>query len=121
MCALAQTQDRRARADAPELGETVLLSIGTGTSLVYIEGREHDWGYARWARPLVSLILDGVAGIADYQCRQILGSRYHRLAPVFGPGKSLPLDAVRRVPEMVAFAERVDIAPAAAFLRRHWM
>ncbi len=121
MCAVAQTQDRRAKAGRAPIGEIVLLSIGTGMSLVYIEGQKHDWGYARWAKPLVSLILDGVSGIADYQCRQLLGSRYHRLAPVFGPGTSLPLDAVARVPEMVAFAESVDIAPAVAFLRRHWL
>jgi len=27
--------------------------------------------------------MDGVGGIADYQCKQILGSRYHHLAPKF--------------------------------------
>jgi hypothetical protein len=38
---------------------------------------------------------NGVAGIADYQCRQILGDGYHRLAPVFPPGVSMPEDRCR--------------------------
>lgn len=120
LCALTQSLDRRTRGRRAALDDVVLLSIGTGTSLVYIEGQRHDWGYARWAKPLVSLILDGVTGIADYQCRQLLGARYHRLAPVFPPGTSVPLDAVARVPEMVSFAESVDLGPTVEFLRRHW-
>ena len=120
LCALTQSLDRRTRGRRAKLDDVVLLSIGTGTSLVYIEGPKHDWGYARWAKPLVSLILDGVTGIADYQCRQLLEARYHRLAPVFAPGTSMPLDAVRRVPEMVAFAEGVDLGPTIEFLCRHW-
>jgi len=120
LCALTQALDRRTRGGRAKLEDVALLSIGTGTSLVYIEGHKHDWGYARWAKPLVSLILDGVTGIADYQCHQLLEARYHRLAPVFPPGTSLPLDAVARVPEMVAFAESVDLGPTIEFLRRHW-
>jgi patatin-like phospholipase/acyl hydrolase len=120
LCALTQALDRRTRGARTRLDDVVLLSIGTGNSLVYIEGRKHDWGYARWAKPLVSLILDGVTGIANYQCRQLLEARYHRLAPVFPPGTSLPLDAVARVPEMVAFAEGVDLGETIEFLRRHW-
>jgi len=30
-------------------------------------------------------MFEGVMGVAYYQCRQILGDRYHRLAPVFPP------------------------------------
>jgi patatin-like phospholipase/acyl hydrolase len=121
LCALTQALDRRTRGRIPSLRDVALVSIGTGTSLVYIEGRTHDWGYARWAKPLVNLMLDGVSGVADYQCRQLLGPRYHRLAPVFPAGTSLPLDAVKRVPEMVAFAESVDLGPTVEFLRRTWM
>jgi hypothetical protein len=62
----------------------------------------------------------GTIGIADYQCRRMLGSRYHRVAPAFAPGEAFPLDCVDRIAEMVAFAEKVDIAPAAKWLRRYW-
>jgi hypothetical protein len=79
MCALAQTQDQRYEP-TPLLGDIVLLSLGTGTNLQYIKGQVHDWGYAQWVKPLINLMLDGTAGIADYQCRQILDARYHRLA-----------------------------------------
>ena len=49
MCALAQSQSASWRA-RPQLAEVVLLSIGTGTSLVYVKGKTLDWGYAQWAK-----------------------------------------------------------------------
>jgi patatin-like phospholipase/acyl hydrolase len=119
MCALAQSQDRRIGRTAA-LADVALLSLGTGSSLIYVEGAKHDWGYAQWAQALLGVMFDGTIGIADYQCRQLLGARYHRLAPSFAPGKAFPLDSVDRIPEMVAFAGKVDIAPAAKWLRRYW-
>ncbi len=120
MCALAQTQDRRSKRKTPALEDVALMSLGTGTSLVFIKGKTLDWGYARWARPLVSLMLDGVAGIADYQCRQILGAHYCRLAPVFPPGTSVPMDAVNRIDYMIEFANSVRIDDAAAWIESTW-
>jgi hypothetical protein len=119
MCALAQSRDRRS-GRVPPLEDVALLSMGTGSSLLYVQGEEHDWGIAQWAPTLLGIMMDGTIGIADYQCRQFLGARYHRLAPAFAPGEVFPLDSVDRVQEMVAFAERVDIAPAAKWLRAHW-
>jgi len=120
MCALTQTQDTRI-GNHPALSEVVLLSLGTGTSLVYIPGKRLDWGFAQWAKPLISLMLDGVSGIADYQCQKILAEQYHRLAPVFPPGVSLPLDAVKRIPDMVQFAEGVDLSAATKWLHKYWV
>ena len=105
MCALAQTQDRL--YSKTPLKDVLLLSLGTGTSLQYIKGKSHDWGYAQWVRPLIDLMLDGTAGIADYQCRQILGERYHRLAPLFPAGTSVSMDDVKKIPYMIQFAEKV--------------
>jgi len=119
MCALAQVRDRRYRP-TPDLGEVHLLSLGTGTTLHYIKGRIHDWGYGQWLKPLVQLILDGTAGIADYQCRRFLRGRYHRLAPVFPPGRKVALDDVRKIPFMIDFARRVPLAETAAWLRERW-
>ncbi len=116
LCAVALALDRRAKAARPSLDDVRLLSIGTGTALTYIEGRNHDWGLAHWVQPLINLMMDGVAGIADYQCKQLLGARYHRLAPVFPPRTSIPLDAVKRIDDLVAFAEQIDLAPTLAFL-----
>ena len=121
MCALTQTQDARIGKLRPALADVVLLSLGTGTSLVYIPGTRLDWGYAQWAKPLISLLMDGVSGIADYQCQKLLGEQYCRLAPVFPPGVSYPLDAVKRVPEMVKFAEGIELTDTAKWLRKYWM
>ncbi|MCE5313350.1 MAG: patatin-like phospholipase family protein [Nitrospiraceae bacterium] len=119
MCALAQTQDSR-YSPTPKLDEVVLLSLGTGTSLQYIKGNSLDWGYAQWIKPLISLMLDGTAGIADYQCRQILGSRYSRLAPVFPSGTTVAMDDVDRIPYMMDFAESLPIDQTVKWLKQNW-
>lgn len=119
MCALAQTQDAR-WASAPRLEDVVLLSLGTGTSLQFIAGETHDWGYAQWVRPLITLMLDGTAGIADFQCARLLGGRYHRLAPVFPAGTRVALDAVDKIPTMIDFAETVPLEDTLAWLARSW-
>lgn len=109
MCALAQARDARNQVPhrAESIDQVVLFSLGTGFSLKYQEGQSLDWGYVPWAVPLVSIMLDGVAGIADYQCRQLLGDRYARLAPVFPAGISVDMDDVARVPWMIDFAARI--------------
>jgi len=119
MCALAQTLDRRYNP-TPSIDEVLLLSLGTGTSLQYIKGKTHDWGYAQWAKPLISLILDGTAGIADYQCKQILGDRYHRVAPMFPVGTTIPMDDIKKIPYMIEFAEAWPIDDAVGWLRKTW-
>jgi patatin-like phospholipase/acyl hydrolase len=117
MAALAQTQDPRAIiADRPELSEIALLSVGTGTSLYYIKGQRLDWGELEWAKPIVTLMLEANMGVADYQCRQVIGDHYQRLAPIFDPGTTIELDDWRRRDELIAFAEQVDIAPTV-----HWL
>lgn len=123
MCALAQSQDSDFK-NRSFLSDVVLLSLGTGTCLLYIEGKELDWGYAQWAKQLVTLMLDGTSGIADYQCNQILGDRYHRMAPVFPPNISIPMDAVDRIPYMVEFAENnkhVDLTATIKWLKDYWL
>jgi len=120
MCALAQTQDRR-YGPTPSLDDIVLLSLGTGTNLQYIKGQTHDWGYAQWVKPLINLMLDGTTGIADYQCRQILDVRYHRLAPVFPPGITVAMDDVKKIDYMIKFAQSVSIESTVAWLDEHWV
>jgi len=120
MCALAQTQDPR-HEPRPALADVVLLSLGTGHNLQYLSGKTLDWGYAQWVRPLINLIFDGTAGIADYQCRQMLGARYHRLAPVFPPGVTVRLDDVSRIGYLIEFAERVRLGPTLKWLQREWL
>jgi patatin-like phospholipase/acyl hydrolase len=121
MCALAQTQDARIPADErADLREVRLLSFGTGQSLRRIEGKSHDWGYVQWVRPLIDLMLDGVNGIAHYQCSQLLGSRYHRVAPTFPAGRTIGMDDVDDIPYMVEFASGLDLTATADWLRANW-
>jgi patatin-like phospholipase/acyl hydrolase len=118
MCALAQTQDRRYGPTRRD--DVVLFSLGTGTSLQVIKGKVHDWGYAQWVKPLISLMLDGTAGIADYQCEQILGARYHRLAPMFPPEITVPMDDVKKIKYMIDFAKGSSLDPTIEWLKRTW-
>ena len=120
MAALAQTQDHRALQKPPRHDRLALLSIGTGTSLMRIEKKNLDWGQAQWIKPLLNIMMDGVMGVADYQCRQVLGDRYHRLAPVFPPDQVIGLDAVDRIPDLVKFAETVDISETVKWLNATW-
>ena len=122
MAALVQTQDRRSIRNPPSLDEVVLLSIGTGKSLVRIEGKNLDWGYAQWAKPLISLMLDGVMGVADFQCRQLLRDNYFRLEPVFPPRQTIPMDDVRKIPDLVDFAtNKVKLDQATRWLNDFWI
>jgi len=122
MCALTQALDRRIPADErATLDDVRLLSLGTGRSLEYIEGGTHDWGYLKWVRPLISIMLDGVNGIADYQCAQILGSdAYFRVAPTFPVGLSIDMDDVDRIPEMIAFAESLELDAVTDWIATAW-
>jgi patatin-like phospholipase/acyl hydrolase len=119
MCALAQTQDGR-YSPTPSIDQIILFSVGTGTSLQYIKGRSHDWGYVQWVKPLINLMWDGTSGIADYQCQQMLGDRYHRLAPVFPPGRSVPMDGSAKIPYLIEFAESLPIRKTVNWLRTYW-
>lgn len=121
MCALAQTQDQRYYKPPPALHNIVLLSLGTGTNLQYIKGDSLDWGYAQWAKPLVNLMLDGTSGIADYQCRQLLNERYHRLAPEFPPGTTVAMDEYRKIPAMEALAYTEDLRKTIKWIKQYWM
>ena len=121
MCALAQTQDDKYFTPPPDVSDVVLLSLGTGTSLFHIKRKNLDWGYAQWIKPLISLMLDGISGIADYQCKQILRDRYHRLAPVFPSDVSIPMDAVKKMPYMVEFAGGVKLKKTSDWMKAFWM
>jgi hypothetical protein len=121
MCAIAQTQDPRIPPDErADLSELRLLSLGTGRSLTHLEGESLDWGYFQWVRPLISIMLDGVNGIVDYQCRQILDQHYHRLAPTFPPGTNIGMDDVARIPWMIDFAQSLDISDTVTWIRESW-
>jgi len=120
MCALAQTQDPRI-PEGIRLEDVVLLSMGTGISLQFIAEKDPDWGDAQWIEPLLAIMLDGVSGIADYECRHLLGARYCRVAPVFPQGTAVKMDDADMIGYMAEFAAAVDLGEAARWLRTVWL
>ena len=66
-------------------------------------------------------MFDGTAGIADYQCSQFLGKRYHRLAPVFPAKVTVPMDDIKKIPYMIKFAETLLIDDTVKWLKQTWI
>jgi patatin-like phospholipase/acyl hydrolase len=113
MAALAQALDKD--TGAQKLEDLVLFSVGTGTNPTYIAGHDLDWGIAQWANPLVSLMIDGVMGVAEYQCRRLLAGRYFRLEPRLP--KPIAMDDASAVASLIDYANAVDIAAAVDWLK----
>ena len=117
MAAIAQALDGRNQAgERATLGEIKLLSVGTGASLQFISGQDHDWGDAQWIKPILNVMMDGSVGVADFECRQLLGDRYCRVEPIFPAGKSFPMDDVSKVVDLMDVANSFDLAGAVAWL-----
>lgn len=96
------------------LERIVMLSVGTGTAPTYIEGDRLDWGYKQWVPRLLPLIMDGMVGIPDYVCEQLLPNRYVRIHP-FLP-EDVPLDGADRIDDLVEWADDVDLRKAIELL-----
>ncbi|MFQ5431062.1 MAG: patatin-like phospholipase family protein [Nitrospinota bacterium] len=64
----------------PRAKSTLLVSIGSGAlcrPIPYDDAK--DWGLINWARPILSIISDGVNGAVAYQLKQNLGKNFIRL------------------------------------------
>jgi uncharacterized protein len=118
MAAIAQALDgRNQTGERATLGEIKLLSVGTGASLQYISGQDHDWGDAQWIKPILNVMMDGSVGVADFECKQLLGDRYCRVEPIFPAGKSFPMDDVSKVVDLMDLANSSDLTGAVAWLQ----
>ena len=111
MVALAQAFDARYFGDGAvrNLANVRLLSVGTGANLKHLAGARLDWGIAEWAAPLLSVLMDGVADVADFQCRQLLGNQYHRLQLDFPEEINIPMDSVADLGNMLQLAQAATI------------
>ncbi|MHB1241513.1 MAG: patatin-like phospholipase domain-containing protein [Gammaproteobacteria bacterium] len=74
MCAVAS-----ARVLYPRARRYLIVSLGTGTAerpIPYEAAK--DWGLLGWARPILSVIFDGVSDTVDYQLMQQYPKSYFR-------------------------------------------
>jgi len=64
-----------ARATAPGADSYLVVSLGTGSLLTRLPVNiSRYWGAARWVKPLLDIVFDGVSSTVDYQLRQLLPS-----------------------------------------------
>jgi len=112
MCAIAQAMDKRNVTTEP-LSNIRLFSIGTGVRPFHLDGDE-SWGMAQWAPKLVDLLMDGVNEVADFQAKQLLGERYHRINVDLTT--DVPMDAVNMLGTMQRVGNGANTIAAAAFL-----
>ncbi|GBE11097.1 patatin-like phospholipase [bacterium BMS3Bbin12] len=88
MCAVAS-----ARALYPKAGRYLIVSLGTGQAqrpIPYDQAR--DWGLIGWARPILSVIFDGVSDTVDYQLIQQFPRGYHRFQTDLSAGVNDDMD-----------------------------
>lgn len=113
MCALAQAVNEE--TGRQQLDDVVLLSVGTGLNPLHLSARHASWGIWQWMLrriKLTDVFVDGTVGLAEYQCRQVLCRRFHRLNPVLA--ESVELDDSDLVAQLVELADRADLSDQAA-------
>jgi len=68
LCAFAEVYNEY--KTAPD--QMVILSLGTGYSKKeYDYDKAKDWGMIQWVKPIIDIMMSGVAEVVDYQLRQI--------------------------------------------------
>jgi predicted acylesterase/phospholipase RssA len=113
VAALAQALEPTTGGQA--LDSVSLLSVGTGRNARHLPAVDNDWGWVQWAPHIIEIVLDGASGVADYECRQLLGPRYHRLNPLLP--ERINLDDTGKIPRLAEIAGRVTLEAALDWLR----
>ncbi len=113
MAALAQALEPTTGGQA--LADVSLLSLGTGRNNQFLAVQDADWGWVQWAPHIIDIMLGGNAGVADYECRQVLGPRYHRLDPLLP--ETINLGDVDKIPRLAEIAERVMLEATIDWLK----
>jgi len=116
MCAVAQALDKK--TGKQKLNRITVLSIGTGVQPKFVTGFNENWGFLQWAPHLITIMMDGVSGVADFQCRQVLGPRYLRLDVLFQ--RDIGLDNVDEIPYLVELADLEDISDTRKFFSKYY-
>lgn len=116
MCAVAQALEPK--SGRQKLTDLSVLSIGTGTNPNYLTEKNGSWGLIKWAPHLIGLMMDGAVGLADYQCRQLLGKRYLRINPIMH--RPVSLDDVKQTPFLIELADLEPLDASVRWLKRYF-
>jgi patatin-like phospholipase/acyl hydrolase len=124
VCALTQLMDERNadRGDKPSLQSVSLMSFGTGENPTPIKKTDITWGILGWNTKILSLLMEGGVGIADYQCRQLLRESYRRADIKLD--ESIEMDDASKIPDMekiVADIPQKTIDSWAEWLQSNWL
>ena len=117
MCALAQALE-------PTTGKQVLqdvrlLSIGTASTQQSVKSMDGNWGVSQWGFKLIDMLMDGSVGLADYQCKQLLGNCYHRVNANLP--RRIGLDDFKAIDDLIALADNsVDYPGLQAWIDANW-
>jgi Patatin-like phospholipase len=118
MAALAQAIDPE--TGGQQLTDLRIFSVGTGLTPQFVSsGDRLDWGLAQWAPVLANMMIEGMMGVADYECGRLLGNKYFRLGPVLPA--PVPLDCADKIPSLIAYAQAVDITDAVTWLKTNFV
>jgi patatin-like phospholipase/acyl hydrolase len=122
MCAIAQTQDNRAIINPrPALKDIKLISIGREQTNHYIQGKNLDYGFLRWVKPLVQMTLDRDCRVVHYQVEKILEeNNYYRLAPVLSPTLDKGIDNWRKTNSIINVANQFNLDDAFQWIEKNW-
>ena len=116
MAALATALDVRCGNQA--LPDIAILSLSSGTEPKYIKGDRLDWGLARWARPVVNIMISGTMGVTHFQCEKILGGRYHRIDPRLKRGVDIDAKDEQTLNYLQQRGEKTSIAKTLTWLKQ---
>jgi hypothetical protein len=64
------------------------------------------------------MMLEGMEGVADYECARLLGNNYFRLTPILPA--AIALDDVDKIQDLIDDANKVDIAAAVRWLKTNF-
>lgn len=91
LCAYAEARNIKldAHRNKPKAADMVILSIGTGGSSKehgYEYKKSKNWGAVEWVKPIIDIMMSGVADTVNYQLKQIYNAvekpeQYIRLEP----------------------------------------
>lgn len=117
LCAIAQTQDKRAEFDnRPTLEDISVLSIGSIRN-AYIPERNMDWGHFMWSRSIYNMVTESNLLTTDYLADKLIGYRYNRICPVINE----PMDDFERINEIKSVGENVSLEKTFDWIDQYWV